>query len=1337
MRKHRLIILNIMLLSSLLMKAQMFRFYDTNKGLSSSQITQIMQDHQGYIWIATEDGLNQFDGIRFTAYRNIPGDPNSIMDNQVRQVCEDSKHRLWVATSSGLCLLDVATKKFVPFRIHTKNSKTEYLQFYHLIEDTKGDLWTAVSGEGVLHVNTTTGEAHNFNTANSGICSNHINVLFEDRFGNIWIGSYSEGISIYNPTNGTFRNYKQEDGQEDGLSSNLITGITEGCDGNIWVSTSTGGVNVFSWKSGTFSSLDLFGQKCSCLRMDKLGNMWIGTIGKGFGVYSGIKRGEIQKNINTMSVDVYSSTVTDIFEDRQGNIWLALYQKGLLMLAGGKNRFNKYAYNPYSKSLTIREGAVQPLFVDSHSDIWLGVDGAGLYRLDKDFSILNQYKEQSGYSFVDAIPISVFEDSKQNVWIGTYLNGIIRYNRSANKFDKQLSKRELTSSIVTDITEDDKERLWIATNNGVQVLNLKSNELTHIQRDNYKCDNNQLIDNRCVVVFIDKAKKCWIGTYGGLSLYDPANSTQFENFSIGNKMLPNNMVQCLKEDNNGDMWVGTLNGLARISSDRKKVKFYNLNEGLPNSSIVNLETDMDGSLWVCTKNGISKYDAARDVFINYSTEDGMPTNEIMKNAISKTAEGCLLVGTTNGFFSFNPKWMDNSNENPLKLIFSNLYIYSEPILPDSSKNAILHQSLDYVEKLTLNHQQNNFSIEVVALEYQYPEKVHYEAMLEGLDKQWNVVRNRTISYTNLNSGSYTLVVKAWTNDEDHALIKKITIQVLAPWWATWWAKMTYCLLAALFCYFIFRAIKEKLTVKRNELIMQEKLQFFTDISHEIRTPLTLILSPLSKLMKKKEIDNGTLSTYSIMYKNGQYLLRLVNQIMDLRALEFNKKRLTLTEVDIVDFVREIKESFDELAADKTLQYTFNTTLEQKTGCLDTDLVGKIIQNLISNAFKYTNEGTIDITLKIGKNEAGIESLTLAVADTGIGISREQQKMIFERFYKVPGKQQYQQNSAGIGLHLTKRLVELHKGTIGLISNINKGSVFSFTIPISRVFYENEGYVISKEQNCLLTSPLHIKDVKLLCSEHRNNRYTMLIVEDNEDIKQMLAQEFGDYFKILLASNGLEGLKIAVEAEPSIIITDIIMPEMNGIEMCDKIRKNGFICHVPIIMLTACSSMMQQIEGLKHGADVYISKPFDLNYLHASVTRLITSRDELRRKYNSQLGQSESECKELNVESSDQKLLKNLNELIEKHISNTELNVDVLCVELGVSRTQINRKIKELTGESPALYIRQIRLHRSVLLLKKSEFSISEIAYMVGFSSPSYFAQAFKDYFGKSPKEYAQ
>ncbi|MFG6400964.1 MAG: response regulator [Parabacteroides distasonis] len=1304
---------------------QAYRFFNVNSGLSSSRINAIQQDYEGYIWIATEDGLNRFDGSSFHSYRNIPNDSTSLPNNHVRKIIEDTKHRLWVATMTGLCLYNRDIDTFEKIELRPANSNSSNAQIYDIIEDDKGQLWVSISEYGIFATYSDIENITCFQTSNSEICSNQINCILEDSAGNIWFGSGEDGISIYDPSCGKFTNYRSHDGS--GLGSNKISSLCNDNLGRVWVATLTGGIFIYSHDTKKFQPLDKIKEKeILKLMTDKDGDIWISSYYNNLKKYISAQDFVIDIMLDIPEINTNESVIHALFQDRQNNIWVGLFQKGLLLLSSEKQMFQNYRFNPFLEG-SIKEGAIVPVYCDSFGEIWIGKDGGGLFRLDKDKHILQYFHNQKDNS--KNIIISLFEDSNHDIWIGSYLSGIMRFNRRKDAIDLKIfsgnSPETLNSPHVTDFKEMADGKLWIATNGGgLNIYDPQSGTFDYIKKSEAQTENNQLIDNWCNVLFIDKDSILWIGTYKGLCNYDMKNKKFMDYYK---DELPNEIVHTIEEDALGNIWVGTQDGLACISSQSNQptIRSYGIKEGLPNSLIHSIKKDNDGNLWITTGNGLSMMEIGTNNFHNYTTANGLATSECNQKSLSLSPFGEFVFGTTQGFTTFYPEKKGDYATEPLKLTLNDLYIHNKPVTISSEKDAILKSTLDKTHHVTLNNEQNSFSISFSAIEYTLPENINYEVLLEGFDKKWHSVPNKLVTYTNLPPKNYTLRVRAWRNNREKGLERQINIRTLPSPWVHPYMKSAYFLLILITVTIIWRHLNKIEKNRREEKILQEKLQFFTDISHEIRTPLTLIMGPLSKLISKSK-DSTLLPTYNRMYKHANRLLNLVNQIMDLRAIEFHKKRICVKETNITQFISDEKESFNSLAEEKGLDFVF-VSEKEITGYIDPNIISQILFNLISNAIKYTEQGRVCVKIGLLKQK----NLFILIEDTGKGISKEMQEKIFERFFMINPKNTNKYLSSGIGLHLTNKIVQLHHGSIHLESELEKGSTFTIILPIDKESYAEEE--IDKD-NALPMSPhrpIHVQTNIPLTSKKGSHSQKILIVEDNKDIRSLISNELSEYYRIIEIDNGKDALRICMEEKPDLIISDILMSEMDGIELCKKIRNNETLRSTPVILVSAQTSNQQQIEGIESGADAYVTKPFDIEYLKALVRHFV-------HKPATMIAEDKQDTNNSSIQSTisrNNTILQKMDTIIKEHLDDTGFGVDMLCQELGFSRSHLNRKIKELTGSSPASYIKQVRLQIAVNLLKRGDLSVSEIAYMTGFSSPSYFSQAFREFYGMPPKEY--
>ncbi len=1301
-----------------------YRFFNVGDGLSSTRINTIKQDYEGYIWIGTEDGLNRFNGKDFVSYRNIPNDSTSLLNNSVKQIFEDSGKRLWITTTSGICLYDRKKDRFNRFDLPVRETGWSSNLIQYVTEDRDKNLWFSIFGRGVSRLDMESNEVKRFDVDNSALCSNFINCIFEDSQGTIWLGS-EHGLCSYDPVSGEISTHYMD--AERKISFSKVSSISEGKNKDVWIATLVNGVYIYSIKDGSFTKFKKIKEDkkevCSLMK-DRNDNMWISLFDRGVEIYSLETLETVEHRINVPPVNIFEGTIHSLFEDRQGNIWLGIYQKGLLFLSTERQMFRNYEFNPFHDG-TIRDGAIVPVCCDSRGEIWLGKDGGGFFRLDKDKNVIASFYMEG--SDRKNIIVSMFEDSATNIWIGTYLDGAMRFSRSEGTVDLRIpmGKGRLLSPHVSDFMETPDKRIWMATNGGgINIYDPRTGRFEYIVRKEDGLDN-QLVDNWCNVLYLDSGR-VWIGTYNGLCTYDIARKRFVDYYT---DRLPDRIVRSLYKDRSGNMWVGTQNGLARIDAKTDSVESYGILEGLGNSLIFDIKPDHLGNLWMTTGGGITKLNMKTLKFHNYTTNDGLATNECNQQSFDMTPSGEFVFGTTEGFTTFYPTEEKDHALSLLNLTFDDLFIYDKKMEIGDEKGSVLSARLDETEKLVLEHDQNYFSVTFSAMEYLLPEDVEYKVCLEGFDEHWLDVKDK-VTYTNLSPGNYILKVKARRDGSASFLERELPIYIKAPVWFTVYAKCFYGLAFILLCWAVYLRYKEEARKKKEESLLQEKLQLFTDISHEIRTPLTLIISPLTRLMTTTK-DAHLQAVYGTMFKHANRLLLLVNQIMDIRSLEFNKKKLSVDKVDITKFVSDLKEGFDASAEEKGLSLGMESVPDRIEGYIDTDIVSKIMYNLISNAIKYTEKGFVRIRLGLLEDER----LSLEIADSGIGISKEMKDKIFERFFMVNYNNVDRTLSSGIGLHLTSKIVKLHKGSISLESEPGKGTSFKVVLPIARRFYMEEELVSKSEATIPITSMIDSFASVAPAEENTPSASgeCILLIEDNKDIRQLVKSELSGYFRIIEAGDGKEGLFKALERKPDLIISDIIMPELDGLELCKKIRNNEQLKLVPIILLSAKNSVAQQVEGIRAGADAYVTKPFDFNYLKALIVRLLQKSRHL-----SNLGlnmASINEVKKSEV-TSDDLLREKIIKVIDENLMNPDFSVDQLAFELSLSRTHLNRKFKSILSESPAVYIKRARLRKAAeLLLTEPYLSVSEIAFKMGFSSPSYFTQSFREFYGVTPKEY--
>ena len=1326
-----------LLLCTLNMRAEKVRLFTPDDGLSNSHINQIYQDSKGYIWIATENGLNKFNGYEFEVYRSIPNDTTSIHGNYVTCVYEDSRGLFWVATSNGLLQYDRTKNEFFPWKMGDMEESFKERRASCIFEDSLHNLWISFPGDGIVRLDAKTLSPTVFNRYNSGITDNTISCMYEDQHGNLWLGTEDHGVFVLNTHNYTTIHYAHHSANSSSLSNNRVFSICENGDGVIWVGTIGGGINVFDQQNQSFHSIEK--DKASMenliysLLLDNNQTVWVGTDGAGIFRYDiyGNKTPYWEEALSIC--DLRSAKVHALFQDKQGNIWVALYQKGVLFISASGNYFQNIGFNPYDGSKSIGTHCVISIIEDHKGFVWAGTDGDGLYRIHPSGKI-DHFTAENSPGFEENVITALFEDRDHHIWIGTYVNGFFRYNRQTGAFDSHYRYNHVTS-----FTQDDEGNLWIGTNgSGISVLHPKTNQFTHYLFYSDKAID-QLSSNWVYDLIIDQDTGIWAATSNGLNFLNK-NKEIFEICTLADGNLKiSNLMYTLHEDYEGNIWIGSYHGLHCLEKRTGKPSLLTTLDGLPDNMITGIEEDQDHVLWISTGHGLCKYDPQTDTFVNFYSEDGIQSNEFRRGSHFKGRNGMIYFGGINGITAFDPSLISQEH-TLLQLVFSDLLVNNEPVRLGQSN--ILHTSLDETESIRLTYNQRSLTFQFAALEYGMPHRVQYDAQMENFDPQWRRISssNRSVTYTNLNPGLYIFKVRA-TIDETHVLQKDMEVVILPPWWWSAPTKIIYLTLFILLLYSIYAFISHRLRERRvwiekeqQKQLSESKLQFFTDISHEIRTPLTLIIAPLEKMMERDH-DDSLSASLRMMYQNALRILRMINQLMDLRALEKGKLKLKVEMVDIGEFVRHIVDSFAGLAHTRQIAVHLQWSDRLPTVWADKDCLDKIIFNLLSNAFKFTPSGghvTIDVEAK--------EQLEIRVHDSGVGIPIDQQKYIFDRFYQVRDGKQNTRMGTGIGLHLAKMMAELHHGSLYVESELGKGSTFTVQIPLEESAYGADEFGSGGEEAPVTmfqpSVPAFTDEKDHEKEERRAKRRsgTVLIVEDDADILHYMESELSAHWHVYTAIHGKEGLNKALKYLPDVIVSDIVMPEMDGLTLCRLIKTNEKTCHIPVILLTAKTSIEQRIEGIEMGADSYIPKPFNIKHLLTRVEKLIQLREKLKQKYSGELDVAKEGIK---VVTSDEKLIHRFNEKIKELMTNPDLSVEMVSRELGISRVQLNRRWQTITNESPGNYIRNYRLKHAAWLLLHKNMSISEVAYSVGFTSQAYFSTIFKKQYGMTPTEYIE
>ena len=1362
--KRRILLQLFTVVSSLAATAQgeiNFTSLTTKDGLSCNTVNTILKDHLGVLWFGTEDGLDKFDGTNFKIYRHKPNDPLSLQSNEILSLYEDPAGNLWVATSGGsLSLYDRKKDAFInlPSGDHPGSLPNNVIR--DVCGDYQGKIWVAhFEGVNILDPKTkhisniplATG-ASQWTLKNPAIC------LFEDSRHLMWVGT-TEGLFQYNPVRKSLIQFLHSGTDASSLSGNNINAIAEDKAGNVWVGTD-GGLSRFkehenrfinyAANAGDFKSLT--GNAVTSIAVDGE-KLWLGT-GTGLNILD-IKTGSIQKftfdyrNVHSLT----SQSVKCVYIDKQGIYWLG-------MLGGGVNKYdiNLNLFNFVKSDAFDEKGLNAPVVSsfaeDGNGNLFVGTEGGGLSlfnlktRLFQHFSIFSKRKSSGNRITVLALE----KNFKNQIVMGTFGDGVFVFDPPSQKY-QQLTQgsaiQDLSSNDIFCIKKDHEGNLWVGTNGeGINVLN-KENKVIARYTPNPKLPNDIRLPINGYIRDIeeDKLGNMWIATHGGgMALFNTA-SGKFSIYNSTNSNLPNDKVLTLHEDHLGNIWAGTFGGgVTMFNPNTNQFISFSESNGLQNNTIYEILEDQKGLIWVSTNKGISSINIITEKINNYNHHNGVQNNNFVHGAGLVLTSGEIFFGGLEGINYFNPSYLKKNHYVPSVLI-TDLKISNQSMLP--SDDGPIKENISIAKEINLDYKQN-FALSFVGLNYTSPEQNQYAYKLEGFDKDWNYVGNSTTgSYTNLDPGVYVFRVKASNNDgiwnNEGASVK---IYVHPPFWRTSFAYVLYaCLITGLIFYMRHRSIQK---LKRKFLLEQEKketertheldrlkIKFLTNLSHEFRTPISLILGPVDTLLSQQ--NEKTHSQLHMIKRNAKRLLNLVNQLLDFRKMEEQELKLQESDGELVSFIKEASDSFKDLSERKKIAFVFKTHIDQLHTRFDHDKIERIIFNVLSNAFKFTLEGG-KISLELEKMDDQPDSsktwVSIKISDTGIGIPDDKKEKIFERFFQNSTAASVLNQGTGIGLSITKEFVQLHGGTIEVQSEYEKGTTFYIHLPFTQVApiaVNNKESLQESELNGKTQIEEFTENVYAVnWMKEKTETPLILLVEDNEDFRFYLKDNLRLHYKVVEASDGREGWQKTLSHHPQLIVSDISMPHMNGIELTKKIKSDKRSSHIPVILLTALTGEKEQIKGLETGANDYITKPFNFEVLNAKINNLLTLNTTLRNTYTKQI---KVLAPEIQIESDDEKLLNTIIKYLEENLTNPQLSVEDLSRHVGMSRSSLYSKILELTGKTPVEFIRSLKLDKAAVLLEKSEMNVTQIAYSVGFSTPHYFAKSFKAKFDMLPSEF--
>jgi signal transduction histidine kinase/ligand-binding sensor domain-containing protein/DNA-binding NarL/FixJ family response regulator len=1353
-----------------------FSHLDINNGLSHNDVTCIFKDNRGFMWFGTLSGLNRYDGYKFKIFKHTVSDTTTLDDDYIVSISQGPNNKLWIETRNGFNIYDPKTEKFD----HDVNDFLHKIgvpdfRIVAIKTDHAGNFWFLHRTMGIYKYDPHTGKTIHLTHAaadTTSICNNAVSDLAEDSHGNFWL-TYRSGILERIDPKGLLVNYRSRAFNKLPVELNSSYKIFIDNQDDIWgfVPTYSAGVYYVNVSKGIFKHIDkgndpahLNTDVVSSVIQDDKQRIWIATDHGGVNLLNKHDF-KIQYLLNREDDNktVGQNSITLLYKDNTDIIWVGTYKKGVGYYHESIIKFPLYTHHladPISDPYSLSFSDINSFAEDKLGNLWIGTNGGGLIYFDRKKGTFKNYLHDAANinSLTNNVVVYLYMAHDQKLWIGTYFGGLDSYDGKTFTHYKhnEAQPGSISEDRICAITEDSEHHLLVGTlSAGFNVLDSKTQTFSHYV---YNPRENAIHSDYVSKILEDKRKNLWVVTSYGVDVL-VKKTHQFIHYIHDEKnpnSLINNNTNNVMEDSAGLIWVSTRGGISIF--DYKTGKFTNLTkqDGLPDNGVIDMQEYDDSNVWVSTPNGLSDIVIDRYYpsgikfhFINYNETEGLQGREFTENSSFKTKEGELIFGGGNGFNLFRPNNIRTSKNIP-NLVLTDFQVFNKTVTVGEKINGrvILPESITGLKTLTLKYNDNVFAIEFAALNYFNPDKVKYQYTMEEFDKGWITADNkiRRAIYTNLDPGNYVFKVRATSNDRWNNKELTLNITILPPFWKTAWAYLLYAvLILGTLLYLRRRGIeklrsqfsleKEREEAQRMHELDLMKIKFFTNVSHEFRTPLSLIMAPVDKILKQIN-DTEIQRQLLLVNRNAKRLLNLVNQLLDFRKMEYQELKLHEKRGDIISFIKDLSYAFTDIADQKNIKFVFDSETDTFYTSFDHDKIERILFNLLSNAYKFTPEGgQVSVLLNLkDKKQKNERYLEIRVIDTGIGIAADKLDKIFEPFFQndIPGSMLNQ--GSGIGLSITKEFIKLHHGEIVVESAFNEGSCFTILLPLKQL-----------DKNTIADVPLLLDHDALLTDNellkngyHKENKDgkkpTVLLVEDNDDFRFYIKDNLKASFNIIEAENGKKGWQKALAQHPNLVVSDISMPEMNGIDLCLKIKGDKRTSHIPVILLTALIGEDQQLKGLETGATDYMTKPFNFEILQSKIRNILSQQEYMRKTYQKQVDANPTE---MHVDSPDELFIKKVLLLIDNNISNPNFSVEELSSDVFVSRYTLYKKILAMTGKTPNELVRSMRLKRAAQLLETGHLTISQICHKVGFKSQKYFVKSFKAEYNTIPSKYLE
>ncbi|WP_257670202.1 hybrid sensor histidine kinase/response regulator transcription factor [Parapedobacter tibetensis] len=1343
-----------------------FEHVGRQAGLSSSTLECIIQDSRGFMWFGTRDGLNRYDGYEMRIYRHEKSDSTSLSNSYILDIYEDRHGTLWVGTINGLNRFDAKLQQFKRYHQNEQHGATlNNRRITSIAEDAAGRLWIGTWGGGLNLYHSEVDSFVRFAPRRDSpemLLDDYVSCLHLDEDGSMWVGTQG----------GLFRMAGERPeitalGIHDGDTPLNVSAICGDKFGRLWIGTVNDGILVVDdltengkWlKNDPTDPTTIRSNQIRSIVLDRLGQMWIGTVNGGLNRFDQ-KNGEFygyeHEPGNNRSLS--QRTVSALCEDRQGNLWIGTHRGGVNLYSPSMNKFQLFRSRNSPNSLSYND--VRTFLEDEYGKIWIGTDGGGISVYDPNTDQFKQYRHDphNFQSLSSDAVLHIFKDSQQRLWITTWGGGLNLFNPKNDAFIRfkhdPNDPGSISSNYVQQVIEDKGGNLWVGTYYG-GLLRFNPSTKTFRRFTQGRDEQHKIYGVNVSTLMEDHLGRLWISTDdGGLNCYD-SRTGYIRHYFTEEEHVPD--IRVLYVDSQNRLWLGQ-RGLYLFHEEEQAFEPFTLAEGLKDEFIRSMIEDPSNVLWISTLNGVIRMDPANGTTRAYNVYDGLQDYEFEPNSVLKTSAGKLYFGGINGFNIIDPQRLPH-NETPCPVYITGFQLFNTTAQPGEPTSP-LKWDIEFTKQLELSHKQSSFSLTFAALNYHASRNNRYTYRLEGFDNDWmEVTHDRKASYTNLSPGKYRFRVKAANNDGVwNESGTTLDIVIHPPVWGTWWFKIGFATALAISCFQLYLTKRKrelrKIEAKKKVEIYETQLQFFTNISHEFRTPLSLISGPLEQLIKYPGSHDW--ENLQLIRRNTERLVGLVDELIDFRKVEDGAIQLSAMPTFIDRFVEEISDEFQPLAANRNINFCFQRSGESLEGWIDRQIVEKILLNLLNNAFKYTPEGgkiTVNVLgskqtfipgftneVTVGQTYKAHRYFTFCISDTGIGISAASIQHLFERYYRTSEHHL----GSGIGLAFVKSLTLLHRGHIKVYSDSNKGTEILVSLPCDHNdFANNERWEVGLREptirlDSIRCSVPHVDDDPVFDSLELENpsgsKPTILLIDDNEELRGFLSRCLAESYNILSAENGKEGLSMAIEHQPDAIISDVMMPIMNGIALCHHIKSNDATQHIPFIMLTAKVAEKAQISGMDSGADYYFPKPVNIELLKLTLRNSFQGRNILSKWA---LKARDAHLNATAKTEEDRLFIDKLKTVIESEMDNPELNVEFLCTKMGLSRTPLYQKTKKITGQPIGDFIRSIRLRHAADLLVQKNLTITEAMFRVGIQTQSHFTKAFKKEFGKTPARYLQ